>query len=83
MPAATPAAEIPTVAETGVVPPGGITVSQFPPEVVDALIVTAMGDPPLVIERGCVGGVAPLTVKLKGVGVAARVAGVVAGAVMV
>jgi hypothetical protein len=66
---------MPTVSETGVVPPGGITVSQLPPEVVDAATVTAIGEPPLVMDSAWFGGVAPLIVKLSDVGEAPNVAG--------
>lgn len=76
---------MPTVAVRGVLPPGGIAVSQFALGVVDSLVVTAIGDPPLVTETVCVGGSAPFTVNVSDVGAAANVAGggVVLGAVMV
>ena len=61
-------------------PPGGITVSQVPPEGVVALLtVTAIGDPPLVTEMVWSAGAAPLTMKFSDVGFAPNVF-VVAGA---
>jgi hypothetical protein len=73
VPAARPVATMPTVAVTGVLPPGGTTVSQLAVGVVVALVVTAIGEPPLVTETVCVGGSAPLTVKVNDVGIAVNV----------
>ena len=57
-----------------VLPPGGITVSQVPPEGVVALLtVTAIGVPPLVTEMVWSAGAAPLTLKDNDVGLAANV----------
>jgi hypothetical protein len=64
---------MPTVAVSGVLPPGGITVSQLALGVLVALVVTAIGEPPLVTETVCVGGAAPLTVKVNDVGIAVNV----------
>jgi hypothetical protein len=75
IPAARPVATMPTVAVSGVLPPGGITVSQLALGVVDSLVVTAIGDPPLVTETACVGGSAPFTVNVSEVGAAASVVG--------
>ena len=57
---------MPTVTGRGVPPPGGVAVNQFPPEVVETPVVKAMGAPlPLLVTcTACVGGVAPLTVKV-------------------
>ena len=65
---------MPTVAVSGVLPPGGTTVNQFPPEVVETPVVTVpFRVAVLVTVTGCVAGSAPFTVKLSDVGLAANV----------
>lgn len=76
VPAAKPVATMPTVAEKGVLPPGGITVSQLPPTgVVLVAMVTAIGTPPLVTKTDCIAGSAPLTVKVSDVELTPNVGG--------
>jgi len=75
VPTGRPAATMPTVTPSGVLPPDGIAVSQFPPEVVEALVVNAIGEPPLVTCTACVGGLAPLIVKVSDEGLTESVGG--------
>ena len=75
---------MPTVAVSGVLPPGGITVNQFPPEVVETPVVTVPVRGTLLVTMTCCAvGSAPFTVNVSGVGVADNVGvggGVLAGA---
>ena len=52
VPTARPAGLTLTVTGRGVLPPGGVAVSQLPPEVVDTLVVTGIGAPLLVTCTG-------------------------------
>lgn len=69
---------MPTVDVRGVLPPGGMKVSQLPPLVVEALVVIPEIEAPLLeTVTVCVGGSAPFTVKVSDVELAVNVGGVV------
>jgi hypothetical protein len=69
---------MPTVAVSGVPPPGGTTVNQFPPELVETPVVTVPvpGRGTLLVTMTCcVGGSAPFTVNVSPVEFADNVVG--------